>query len=300
MKEKILRIDKIQEHHLREILHYEQEFLLIDTPKYMSFLHNYVVLNNYVVLTILIDGEMQVRINGVQEYTLKAKGMLYHLPEQLLQVVNLSDDFQAKCIIMSKEFVSKLSVLNSLDMSFHLVRHPFISVSNETLESLLQCFMMLQNLLINDQKNIHLAKILQHLLTAYMLSFSYHIHNDLTNKEPATRNEIITYKFIELLKNYGVKEHGVQFYADKMCLTTKYLTHCVKEVTGISAKQYINKYLIAMAENLLVSNEITLVQVAYKLGFNDPSNFGNFFHKHVGKTPNVFREENSHSTITSY
>lgn len=291
MKEKILRIQQIQEPYLRETLHYGQEFLLIDNTNYNGFLYNHVVLNNYAVMLMLIEGNIRVRVNGVQEYNLTAQGVLYHLPENVFQLLEISNNFQAKCLVMSKDFVGRLGVINSLDLKLELLRYPFLALSKEALDALLQCYQMLENLLRSSHHNPHLPQILQHLLKAYMLTFSYHLHEDTTKKSPATSEEKITYQFLELLKEHGTKEHSVMFYAEKLYITQKHLSRCVKTVMGIAAKACIDKFLIAYAQSMLTNSNITLTELAYELGFNDPSNFGKFFRLHVGKSPHEFRKE---------
>ena len=289
MKERVLHIQQIQEQYLREILHFEQDLLLIDNTNYQGFIYNQVVLNNYVVMLMLQQGSIRVRVNGVQEHIAKAQGVLYHLPENMFQIIEISDDFQAKCLVMSKDFVSRLGVVNSLDLSLQLLRNPFLSLGREALEALLQCYQMLENLLQHSAKNPHLPKILQHLLQAYMLTFSYHLHEDKSKHTPATSEESVTYKFLALLKEYGTKEHSVTFYADRMCLTPKYLSRCMKAATGMAAKPCIDKYLIAYAQNMLASSEMSLTELAYALGFNDPSNFNKFFRTHTGISPKEYR-----------
>ena len=289
MNEKVLRIQQSPEQNVRETLHFEQDLLLIDNTNYRGFIYNQVVLNNYVVMLMLQQGRIRVRVNGVQEHIAEAQGVLYHLPENMFQIIEISDDFQAKCLVISKDFVSRLGVVNSLDLSLQLLRNPFLPLGHEALESLLQCYHMLENLLQHSAKNPHLPKILQHLLQAYMLTFSYHLHEDTSKYAPVTSEESVTYKFLALLKEYGTKEHSVAFYANRMCLTPKYLSRCVKAATGMAAKPCIDQYLVAYAQNILASSEMSLTELAYDLGFNDPSNFNKFFRTHIGISPKQYR-----------
>ena len=289
MKANFLRVQQIPEQELRKTLHYEQELMLIDTL-YNSFLYNYIVLNDYVVVLMITNGSIRVQINGVQEYDIHSQGILYHLPENVLQVIKISDDFQAKCIVMSKDFVARLGVINGTKLNIQLLRNPFLSLPHEALESLLQCYQMLKNLLTYSLCNPYLSQILQHILQAYMLTFSYYLHETITRKAPETNEEIIVYRFIDLLKDYGAKEHHVTFYANRLCITPKYFSRCVKAVTGIPAKLYIDKYLISYAQSILISSDIPLTELSYELGFSDPSNFNKFFRKHTGQSPNEFKK----------
>lgn len=81
---------------------------------------------------------------------------------------------------------------------------------------------------------------------------------------------------------YGVP--GVQYFADKLCMTANYFSDLLKKSTGENASNFIRDHIIRIAKNRLLSTE-TVSQVAYDMGFDYPQHFSRMFKKHTGMSP---------------
>ena len=81
----------------------------------------------------------------------------------------------------------------------------------------------------------------------------------------------------------------VQYYADKLCITPKYLTIVTRQISGNSAANWITRSVILNAKALLSTTQLTIQQVSNKLNFPNPSFFGQYFLRHTGMTPKEFR-----------
>lgn len=79
-------------------------------------------------------------------------------------------------------------------------------------------------------------------------------------------------------------------YASKMNLSTKTLNNIVQAVVNKSAKTFIDEIAIMQIKRLLISTELSIKEIAYTAGFNDPTNFFKYFKKYVGSSPEVFRQ----------
>ena len=104
-----------------------------------------------------------------------------------------------------------------------------------------------------------------------------------------SRAEEITYNFEKLIKTTKNKHQPIKFYADQLNISTIYLSECVKKVTGKTAKQVIDEYLILEAKSLLKQSTNTISEIAYSLGFEDASNFVKYFKKQTGITPRTYK-----------
>lgn len=105
-----------------------------------------------------------------------------------------------------------------------------------------------------------------------------------------SRQEEITFHFEQLLKQKE-KWTLVKDYASQLNISPIYLSECVKATTGKSAKQLIIEYKIREAKSLLLYSEKTIDEIASIVGFNERSNFINFFKKHTKRTPRKYRNE---------
>ena len=105
----------------------------------------------------------------------------------------------------------------------------------------------------------------------------------------SARAKLVFDHFLQLVTDHHVSERNVKFYADKLCLTPKYLSKLVKSVSGRSAPEWIDSFVILEAKNLLRYSEISIKEIVYKLHFPNQSVFYKFFKSHTGLTPSEYR-----------
>src|SRR3712207_9480495 len=95
-----------------------------------------------------------------------------------------------------------------------------------------------------------------------------------------------------LAANYQTA-HDVKFYADKLCITSRYLSLITDKVVSKSPKQVIDDYVMNQAKVLLESSRMTIQEVAGKLGFSSQAMFCRYFKHYEGRTPTEFRDRTS-------
>ena len=109
--------------------------------------------------------------------------------------------------------------------------------------------------------------------------------NHLLEKSPYLDDFI---RFQQALKTHIQQEKKVKFYAEKLLLTTKKLNTITQSILHISAKEYILSMVILEAKKYLKCSKMTTKEVAYQLGFDEPTNFTKFFKKHTQQLPSEF------------
>ena len=107
----------------------------------------------------------------------------------------------------------------------------------------------------------------------------------------SSRKKQIFDQFIQLLQQYCTSERSIVFYAEKLCLTPKYLSQVVRAVSGRHAGEWIRDYVILEAKALLKSQQYSVQQVADMLNFANQSFFGVYFKKAVGCSPSVYQNK---------
>ena len=105
----------------------------------------------------------------------------------------------------------------------------------------------------------------------------------------SSRSKLIFDRFIKLVSEYHTQYRNVGFYADKLCLTPKYLSKLIKTATGKSAPEWIDQYVILEAKNLLKYSGVTIKEIVFKLNFPNQSVFYKFFKARTGMTPTEYR-----------
>ena len=82
----------------------------------------------------------------------------------------------------------------------------------------------------------------------------------------------------------------MEFYADKLFITPKYLSKVIKQASGRSGPEWIDSFVILEAKNLLKYTDKPIKEVVWQLHFPNPSVFNKYFKKHTGMTPSEFRK----------
>lgn len=86
------------------------------------------------------------------------------------------------------------------------------------------------------------------------------------------------------------------FYADRLCISTKYLTGICRSITnGASAKQIIDQHVILEIKVLLQSTELSMQEIADRLGFPDQSYLGRYFKRYEGMSLEITGKQQVHN-----
>ena len=103
------------------------------------------------------------------------------------------------------------------------------------------------------------------------------------------RQKQIVDDFFRLLHQHHKQERSPSFYADKLCMTSKYLSSILKQTTDCSLYQWITNFSLQEAKVLLRSSDMSIIQISEELNYPNSSFFARFFKKHTGMTPLQFR-----------
>ncbi|MEE9432489.1 MAG: helix-turn-helix domain-containing protein [Melioribacteraceae bacterium] len=147
-------------------------------------------------------------------------------------------------------------------------------------------------LLINQEYNSE-NNYKKEILNNYLNILLYEIHQANEKKNINYKTNIDYIRFLQFknhLRKYSKENKNVKFYSDKQFITTKTLNLSVRKIVDKSGKEFIDEYIIICAKRLLVNSEITVKEIAYNLGFNEPTNFIKFFKRLEKKSPSKFRK----------
>ena len=106
------------------------------------------------------------------------------------------------------------------------------------------------------------------------------------------RNTHLFNSFYDLLINNYKQQHEIAWYAERLCLTPKYFSGVIRQITGKSAAQWIDDMLILHAKRLLFTRrDMNIQQIAFELGFKGNANFCRFFKDQTGLRPSEYRKK---------
>jgi AraC-like DNA-binding protein len=111
--------------------------------------------------------------------------------------------------------------------------------------------------------------------------------------EPAfagTQN--ITFKtFLQILEENFRRPEGVDFYAEKLFMSSRNLNLVCQNILQKSVTEIIETRKLIEAKNLLIHSDKSISEIGYELGYNEKAYFTNVFKKRSGQTPTDFRDE---------
>lgn len=99
-------------------------------------------------------------------------------------------------------------------------------------------------------------------------------------------------QFMSLIAQHYRTAHEVNFYADKLAISTRYLSQMTNKYVGKSPKEVIADYVVHEAKILLETSRLTVQEISQRLGFGSQSSFCKFFKNHEGMAPSEMRTNN--------
>ena len=140
-------------------------------------------------------------------------------------------------------------------------------------------------------KEPHSQQVIKSIIRTIIYQYDFHfsmVKDNVASEHSNERN--IFERFIYLINNHCKQEHKMAFYADKMCLTDRYLGTVVKAISGQTGKEWIDRALITSAKVLLKHSDKSIAQIAEELDFPTVSFFCKYFKRLTQITPNQFRQ----------
>ncbi|MBO5720630.1 MAG: helix-turn-helix domain-containing protein [Bacteroidales bacterium] len=235
---------------------------------------------------------MNIRMN-MTEYKISENEALI-IPEGTIGQCNyISDDCRLMIIAFSKNYLNndinpQIAIVNQR----YLSKSPILSLNNDEIEEFKNIYSNIKKIIENNNdvyKNEIIIKYIHILLYSYYRLIIK--SSDFENSEKKNRKSRVFDQFMQELEEFHIKERKIGFYADKLCLTPKYLSQVIFEVSGRHAGDWIKDYVILEAKALLKSGQYSVQQVSDMLNFANQSFFGVYFKKAVGCSPLAYQNK---------
>lgn len=211
------------------------------------------------------------------------------LPNIVLSCDNISSDYRAILIIISKEFYDKFVHRTSfIDYKKYYYR-PACTLSDEQFGNILDILRVLR--LVSNSDHPKRREGIENILDLLFYTITRYRGEERTKSEVQTRNEQLFSSFYDLLIANYQEHHDLAWYAGKLSLSPKYFSNLIRQTTEKSAMDWINIVLVMQAKKLLrTRRDMTVQQIAYELGFKENASFCRFFHRETGFRPKEYRE----------
>ena len=223
-------------------------------------------------LIFVLSGEITIGINYLS-HTLKKNTVMQVYPDDIIEHTAYSADFKGYLIIHSAELKKEIMAMTSgirLQQAGQLKKlHTRQELSEE--ESLrLRKQVELIKSYIPDKEHVYHSYVIKNQIINLFFDLDncrWHRYGD--GELGLSRSETLRQRFRELLMEECRMHREVTFYADKLCVTSDYLSKVVREYDGQSAAKWIINAVITEAKILLREPDKTINQIAIELNFPD-------------------------------
>lgn len=230
-------------------------------------------------------------IINLKEYEVEENSQILLLPNSILNITQASEDFLVSYFSFSANLLREVSV--RLEPSFFgfLNRNPHCNLPAENTR-VLNGLMCATEALYNDRENRFRSLMVRNILQNFLLEVYDKTHRLFAGlpQEGSCRRDELFKGFIELIHQHCNEQRDVTFYAGKLCITSRYLSSIVQDITHHTAKFIIDKHVMLEIKALLQSTDLSLQEISNQLNFPDQSFFGRYFKKHTGLSPSDYRK----------
>jgi AraC-like DNA-binding protein len=237
---------------------------------------------------IIVKGEAHINFN-LQDRHVSAGTLVYLGPGTIINPIRLSDDLIVHGIGLFADFPMPFaqgqmpSAFNGRMRDFQLpVGEADINTARHIVDTIWHV--------------VHHDDYHRPTVTALVAALMHHydrLFSQQTDMQAHSRSreQTIFDRFIQLAGQHCAEHHQIGFYADRLCLTERYLGTVVRQTSGTTAKDWIDRALVTQAKVLLRYSDKTVVEISEELCFPNPSFFSKYFKRLTGMTPLEYKRK---------
>lgn len=248
---------------------------------------------NFFILLFYTNGKSVQHID-FETYTV-AKNTLVYIAKKQVNAFALTPDLEGYLLVFSQEFFETCFSQLGKEIIFRLFTPQLFEPTLQIPEdSDFKHYIQLLYKEFYAENNFNKKAIIESLFTIILTKAEQLKKRETSNL--ADNNKTRTFsKFTQLIEANYTEHRNADFYADQLAITYKHLNSICKELVQKTAKTYIDDFVILEAKRLLINSEIGSTNLAYNLGFDEPTNFIKFFKKRTNLTPKQYINSTSKS-----
>ena len=244
----------------------------------------------FVMQMMCVRGTMRIRVN-LKEMVVEANDILLVAPGSIIDMVVCEGDCRMAVMHIDNAKIARQPTLKIMLQFRSVIKYEcFIThFSQPAMEQMVNGYKLLSNI-VNDNDLRYKDEALE---GCFQMMISYWMSEIVKQDEKEakikiSRNEQIFKSFLKLVQKNYMTNREVAFYADKLCITPKYLGVVVSQVSHRRPLDWIRDYVILDAKAMLLTREYSIQQISQMLNFPNPSFFSKYFREAVGYSPSKF------------
>ena len=245
-------------------------------------------------ILFLKKGSMRNLLN-FEEYEIQERTLAIFPPNFNIENTNISTDFSAEIIALKETFFESEDMIKLFSTIWS---NPYILQLNEEEFRMVEKYFSLTRDLLNTTFSTSIKLSLQHLLNSFILNIKTFSGRSIEKDIQSPYKISMFRRFISLVKEHYKQERTIGFYANQLSITPHYLSALIKQTSGETVMQWINKMVILKSKELLREGNLLVYEISNELNFPNPSFFSRFFKKQTGITPFQYQKQNFKGVIS--
>lgn len=279
---------RIAKNLIGDIDYVDNDFIVLDDLSKFKIPNDSPIRLGAFTISLCLNGHITTDINMIR-HDIQPGDMVITLPKDIIEHKEVSSNIRGIFFIVSQRFIEDAfpKIGEILPIFLHIQKYPKIELTAK------QCFNIQQfyDFFIQRLKDqsVYRGKMISSILQALI----YYIAGLLINsdkQDKKERKEELLSKFIQLIIKHFKENRTLDFYADKLFISTKYMSDIIKKTSGLTAHDWIDRYTILEAKILLRSTNKTIQEISNELNFPNHSFFSKYFKRHMGMTPKEYRQ----------
>ncbi|MCW3111584.1 MAG: transcriptional regulator, AraC family [Segetibacter sp.] len=288
----------VQHHTIKQLLSSmgeedaEKEFYVFERNKELQKTPvRYPYRSDHFSIVLVTEGNASLKLNLI-EYTIEKHDLVIISPNDVRQFLQISADCTFIGVGFTQDFLLHSGLhkknIDAFDF-FSSQAKPVVKLDKKKIEILFQLFSILYKKSTTEDNTFFKEEFIHHSFNALIFEIAFLFRKSNTAHLKITRKEDLAMRFMKLLPLHFRRQRILQYYADLLFITPKYLTQTIKQTTGKTAGQFIDEMVTMEAKVLLNDFSRSIGQVAEELNFSDQFYFSKFFKKHAGINPSDYR-----------
>lgn len=259
---------------------------------------------NEKMFPIRIDGMLIALCTGgsgkigidLNQYDLKRNSLIVIQPKNYIYLSEFSPEFEGSIVVCSRHLVEDVlpKLTDIVPLLIHHRTEPVTQLTESEATGIRNFYKFLREKLRGPKTRFLQQKINSILqATLYEMMDIIDLRSSKIPESSRTRKEEIMARFILAVSEEFRTQRQVAYYAQKLCISPKHLSSVVKEISGRTAGDWIENYVVMESKVLLKTTDMTIQEIAVYLNFANQSFFGKYFKQHTGCSPTSYRKQNN-------
>ena len=273
---------------------WDGKLLIIDTDAHNSLVETNALPGTIAAYgyTIVLHGWMTMLYNGRQVHYTKDDLIIY-TPGDVVSVINISDDYRGICLVADKDFAFESPTMRNAIRAAYLpvveLSEPRLTLAEKDNHHLMELMCIIRRYLLSAGHPFR-SECLRTTYGLFLLELNAIQERTICNRRFPKRIEELFFDFLRLVPIHFAEHHDVGFYASELCITPRYLSQIVRDISGRTVIDHINQMLLMEASYLLQQTSLPIADIAVRLHFSETASLTRFFTRIKGINPSMYRK----------